>query len=241
MKTKTVGMLGMAVVMLVTGCETPYGTPDRTATGALTGGAIGAASGALLGGRHSGEGALIGGAIGALTGGLIGHSMDEEARYRQPRPVAYVATPPQAQPVSLAEVKAMTRSGLGSDVIIGQIRNSHTVFQLSGGDIIDLKNAGVSEQVIQYMINSPSLINPTAAGQEATSVVTVAPPSAPVETVLVSPGPEYVWTEGEWVWNGRWIWVAGHWGIPPRPHAVWVAGYWTRGPHGYIRVAGHWR
>ena len=50
-------LLGTSAVVL-TGCETPNGTPDRTATGALTGGALGMASGALIGGRHAGEGAL---------------------------------------------------------------------------------------------------------------------------------------------------------------------------------------
>ena len=74
-------LIGTSAVVL-TGCETPYGTPDRTATGALTGGAIGVASGALLGGRHAVPAALVGGALGAVAGGLIGHSMDQEAQAR---------------------------------------------------------------------------------------------------------------------------------------------------------------
>src|ERR1700687_4643483 len=90
------------LAVVLTGCETPYGTPDRTATGALTGGAIGVASGALLGGRHGGEGALIGGALGAITGGLIGRSMDEEAqaRLRQEAPQTYTHLD-QGQPLSV--------------------------------------------------------------------------------------------------------------------------------------------
>ena len=68
---------GFAAVMLViTGCTTPEGQPDRTATGALTGGAIGAGAGAIIGSAsgHAGPGALIGGAIRALTGGIIGNA-----------------------------------------------------------------------------------------------------------------------------------------------------------------------
>jgi surface antigen len=100
MKLKLFTLLIGTSAMALTGCETPYGTPDRTATGASTGGAIGMASGALIGGRHAGEGALIGGALGAVTGGLIGHSMDQEAqaRLRQQAPQTY-ARLDQGQPL----------------------------------------------------------------------------------------------------------------------------------------------
>ena len=67
-----------AASVLVTGCETPEGTPDNTGTGALIGGGIGAVTGAAIGGpEHGGEGALIGAAAGLIAGGLIGHQMDQ--------------------------------------------------------------------------------------------------------------------------------------------------------------------
>ena len=236
------------VALLLTGCETPYGTPDRTGTGALAGGGIGAASGALIGAAsgRAGEGALIGGALGAITGGLIGHSMDmeEQARLREEAPQTYVRVE-QGQPLSAADVKALSQARISDDVIISQIRNSHTVYHLSAADIIDLHNAGVSQPVINFMINTPT----TMAGGPAVPVtpqpnavvVEGPPPPAPVEVVTVSPGPDYVWIGGEWVWNGGWVWVAGHWALPPYPHTVWIRGYWGRGPHGYYRVRGHWR
>jgi outer membrane lipoprotein SlyB len=141
-------LIGTSAVVL-TGCVSPDGTPDRTATGALTGGAIGMASGALIGGRHAGEGALIGTAVGAVTGGLIGHAMDQEAqaRLRQQAPQTYTRLD-QGQPLSLADVKALAAAKVGDDVIVSQIRNSHTIFHLSSADIIDLKNSGVDEKVI---------------------------------------------------------------------------------------------
>src|SRR5260221_10323709 len=83
-----------ASALAFAGCETPYGTPDRTGTGALAGGGIGAVSGAVIGGAtgHAGAGALIGGALGAVTGSLIGHSMDveEQERLRAEAPQTYV-------------------------------------------------------------------------------------------------------------------------------------------------------
>ena len=198
------------------------------------------ASGALLGGRHAGPAALVGGALGAVAGGLIGHSMDQEAqaRLRQQAPQTYERLD-QGQPLSVADVKALGAARVGDEVIVSQIRNSRTVFHLSSADIIDLKNSGVDERVIDFMINTPTTVAGTAPTSQ--TVVAAAPPPAPVETVVVAPGPGYVWVDGEWIWNGGWVWMAGHWIVPPYPHAVWVRGGWIRGPHGYRRLPGHWR
>ncbi|MGD0017580.1 MAG: YMGG-like glycine zipper-containing protein, partial [Verrucomicrobiia bacterium] len=142
--------IGTVVVALVlAGCETPEGRPDRTASGALAGGAIGAGSGAIIGGRHAGEGALIGGAIGAVTGGLIGHEMDSVARERvQQQSPQTLQRFDQGQPLGLADIKALSKAGVSDEVVISQIRNSRSVYSLSTVEIIDLKDSGVSQRVI---------------------------------------------------------------------------------------------
>jgi hypothetical protein len=207
------------------------------------GGAIGAISGAAIGGpRHGGEGALIGAAAGVIAGGLLGHQMDQDqqARLRAQAPQTYVRVE-QGQPLGIADIKAMTRAGVGDDVIISQIISSHTAYHLGAADIIDLHNAGVSDRVVNYMINTPNTA--TAPLPPTTTVVegTPPPPASPPETVVVAPGPGYVWIGGEWVWNGRWVWASGHWAYPPYPHAVWVSGYWWRDYHGWHRAPGYWR
>jgi outer membrane lipoprotein SlyB len=229
------------VIVGLTGCEYPNGDPNYTGSGALTGGAVGAVSGAAIGGeRHGGEDALIGAAVGAVAGGLIGNSMDrqQQERLRQQAPQTY-ARVDQAQPLSVGDVKALAAAGVGDNVIISQIRNSHTVYHLSATDIIGMRNAGVSNQVIDFMINTPETLG--AMPQPTTAMVAQPPPPPPAETVVVAPGPGYVWIGGEWIWNGGWIWLAGHWGYPPYPHAVWIRGYWRQEPHGWHREAGHWR
>ena len=234
---------GFAIVL--SGCEAPDGTPDRTATGALIGGGAGATVGALAGGSsHGVEGALIGGGIGAVTGGLIGHSMDEEerARLRAQSPQTY-ARMDQGQPLGLDDIKALSRAGLSDDVIISQIRSTHTTYHLSAADIIDLHNSGVSQHVIDYMINTANLAGAAPAPPPPTDsvVVTVAPPPPPMETIYVAPGPGYMWVAGDWVWRGRWVWVNGRWVLPPYPHAVWVRGVWVSGPTGWRHTSGYWR
>jgi uncharacterized protein YcfJ len=238
MKCFAFGLCALGAAVVLTGCETPYGTPDRTGTGALAGGAIGAVSGAIIGGRHAGEGALIGGAIGAITGGLIGHSMDQEEqeRLRAEAPATYTRVE-QGQPLAVADVKAMSSAKVGDDVIITQIQSTHSVYNLSAADIIDLHNANVSEKVINYMINTSN----TASASPPPDAAPQAPPPPQSEPVVVAPAPGYVWVPGAWEWRGGWVWVGGYWALPPQPSAVWVQGYWTRGPYGWHRVPGHWR
>lgn len=230
----------------LTGCVSPDGSPDRTGTGALAGGAIGATSGALIGSRsgRTGEGALIGGAIGLITGGLIGKSMDQEARarLRAEAPQTY-ARVDQGQPLAVADVKAMVKAKISDDVIMSQIRSTHTIYRLSAPDIIDLHEAGVSQKLTEFMINTPTLNAGTAAPapQAQTVYVSEPPPPPLVETVVYAPGPGCVWVAGDWEWHGRWVWVSGRWIYPPRPGVVWVNATWVYGPRGYQRHPGHWR
>jgi hypothetical protein len=56
----------------------------------------------------------------------------------------------------VADVKALAKTGLSDEVILSHIRNSHAVYHLTTAEIIDLKESGVSEKVIDFMINTGS-------------------------------------------------------------------------------------
>jgi len=236
MKLNPIFALGSAA-MLLAGCQNPDGTMNNTGSGMLIGGATGALTGAAIGGhRHGGEDALIGAAAGAVAGGLIGNAMDRErdARWRAEAPQPYVRVE-SAPPMSVADVKSLAKAGIGEDLIINQISNSHSVYHLSADEIIDLRDSGVTDRVVNYMINT--------AGTVPASVVTeVAPRPSPVETVVVSPGPGYIWIGGEWSWEGaHWVWVGGHWMHPPRPHAAWIGGRAWHDHYGWHHERGYWR
>ena len=251
----------LSIVVALPGCVDRYGRQDYTGSGALIGGASGAVLGAAIDRRNPGTGALIGGAAGLITGGLIGSSMDEDRYrpYIPPPPPPYVpayippspppppppppsapapsspqviVTPPATgTPPTVEEVKSMCRSGLSDDFVLSQIRNTRAVYHLDSATIIDLKNAGVSEKVIQGMIAT-----------SADVVVAQAPPAPQSETIAISPGPDYYWCRGEWSWSGSaWIWIPGRWVAPPHRGAIWVETYWVHGPNGWYRVPGHWR
>jgi len=230
-----------SVAVLLTGCVNPDGTVNNTGSGALIGGTMGALTGAAIGGhRNGGVDALIGAAAGAVAGGLIGNSMDreQEARLKAQAPQTY-ARLDQGQPLSVADVKSMAKAGINEDVIISDINSSRTVFHLSAADIIDLRNAGVTDKVINYMIETVSTAN---SGAQPVVTATQAPPPAPVETVVVAPGPGYLWVGGEWAWQGSgWVWVGGHWMLPPYPHAIWIAGRSWHDRYGWHHARGYWR
>ena len=79
-----------------------------------------------------------------------------ETPRRRPPPPQY-----RTQPMGLPDIKMLAKSGVSDEVILSQIRNSHSVYRLSAAEILDLKDAGVSEKVIDFMINTPSLYRST--------------------------------------------------------------------------------
>ena len=135
------------VVLCLTACQSNAGT------GALAGAAVGSVGGALVTG--SAGGALVGGAIGAAGGALIGAALDESDRRSLDRESPSTTRKiDRGEKLSPDDVKKMTKAGLSDDVIISQIEATQTVFYLSSADIIDLKKAGVSQRVINFMIQT---------------------------------------------------------------------------------------
>jgi hypothetical protein len=186
------------------------------------------------------------------------------------QPAAVATAPAPKLPDSVAQVVQLAQAKLGDDTIIAFIKNSSGNYALDAGQIVCLRQQGVSDAVITTMLNQPkptvTYIAPTMpAPPPAVTTVTVVstktniqvvpspaiseqPPPPVVEKVVVAPGPGYVWVPGAWMWqdggaheNGRWIWVAGYWSVPPAPQAHWVPGYWERTNFGGRRWRdGHW-
>jgi len=59
----------------------------------------------------------------------------------------------QEQKLSLADIKALAKAEVADDIVISEINNTSATFSLTAQAIIELKNAGVSEKVIAYMMN----------------------------------------------------------------------------------------
>ena len=208
--------------------------------------------------RYSFVGSLVMAA--ALASTVCGPS---EAVGQQAQATDPPAPAPQQTALGLADIKALSKAGVSDEVIISQIRNSHSAYHLNTASIIDLKEAGVGEKVIDFMINvpspSPSPLEQTpapaprspaptsppssmAAEPQGTVVVAQAPPSPIVEQVVDPPGRDYVWISGYWTWDGvRWLWIGGRWARPPHRHALWVSGRWEIHGGRWVWISGYWR
>ncbi|HRZ87661.1 MAG TPA: hypothetical protein P5287_07585 [bacterium] len=137
-------------------------------------------------------------------------------------------------PATPLDVLKMSKAGLSDSVIINKIDQSGASFRLSVNDIISLKNEGVSDAVINYMINAqnaPAARRATAIPKASpvTYVVPAATVVAPAETVIVrdyyyDPPPPVSFSFGYYSgWGGGPCWRRGGWG-----------GGWGWG-HGYRR------
>jgi len=72
-------------------------------------------------------------------------------------------------------------------------------------------------------------------------VVESAPPPMQEEVIVAAPSANHVWVRGYWLWRGtHYVWIAGHWEVPPHREYVWVEPRWERREHGYVFVAGSW-
>jgi hypothetical protein len=155
--------------------------------------------------------------VGALAGGLIRHGFDQaqetQLKAQAPQTLERID---QGQPLAVVDVQSLVKAGISDDLVISQIRNSRTVYHLSTSDIINLKNTGVSDRIIDFMINTPTQLQSAAVA----GVVEPTPPPPPRQNVIIAaPGPDYVWVGGTWLWLAdRWSWQRGYWHRPRYPH-----------------------
>jgi uncharacterized protein YcfJ len=142
--------------LALTGCET------KAQSGALVGSLGGAAVGAIIGHQsgHAGAGALIGAAVGTGGGYIAGNEMDkadarEEVRYqratRVDREARYQTSAGASRTVTKRQVIQWTGDGVKDEIIIDRIEQSGTVFSITVTDENELRDVGVSEEVIRAM------------------------------------------------------------------------------------------
>ena len=134
------------LLAVFTSCET------KTGTGILAGAGVGAVAGGAIGG---GKGALIGGAVGAVAGGLVGAALDEQDRkVMQKTSPRTVDRMDRGEPLTVNDVIKLSQGGVSDDTIINYMQQTGTSYNLSQAQIRRLQDAGVSQRVVNYMIDS---------------------------------------------------------------------------------------
>lgn len=136
----------IGVFLVIASCST------KTGTGVLVGGGIGAVTGGVIGG---GKGAIIGGAVGAVAGGLVGAALDEQDRRvmerTSPRTVDRMD---RGEPLTINDVIKLSQGGVSDESIINYMERTGSTYNLSQTQIRRLQDAGVSQRVINYMVDS---------------------------------------------------------------------------------------
>ena len=166
---KTVITLLIASLMLspLAGCDSLPG--DKKTQGAVIGGVGGAVAGGALAKNNRLLGALIGGALGAGGGYLIGSQLDksdpknsEEARRANRRAQDNPASADDARRartadinddgyVTMDEVVAMHKAGLGADEMITRLERTGQFFELTTEQERYLTDQGVPRRVVTAM------------------------------------------------------------------------------------------
>ena len=55
------------------------------------------------------------------------------------------------QDLSVDDVVALSKSGVGDDVVVRYVRDQHTIYRLTDRDVARLHHGGVSQSVIDFM------------------------------------------------------------------------------------------
>jgi hypothetical protein len=77
----------------------------------------------------------------------------------------------------------------------------------------------------------------------SSAVVVSTPPPRPVYVRPATPGPGYIWVEGNYIRNGRgYIYKPGYWSVPPRRYRAssYRPGYWAPRGNTYHWHRGRW-
>ena len=116
-----------------------------------------------------------------------------------------VATPPAGP--SLAEIQSLVQAHVDDTVIVSQIQNSSTRYQLTADQIIALKAAGASDNVLNALINTAS--------------------KPPVQTTTVVQEPYVYPYPYPYVYANPYPWY--WWGWGPYYHGYYYGGYYHGG------------
>jgi len=69
--------------------------------------------------------------------------------------LAGCATPrPRPAPLTQADIISMVKAGLTDEDIMRRIDDTRTVFRLSSEDVIRLRNDGVPDRIVNYMLDT---------------------------------------------------------------------------------------
>ncbi len=122
---------------------------------------------------------------------MVGLAQAPPAAAPKPAPAKPAAAKPAAAPSPVDSVIQSVKMGLSENLIIKTLQRDNKPMNLTPGDLVKLKNAGVSENIIGVMLDPSSAPAPAAAAAPAAAPAPPppAPEPAPVAVSAPPPGP----------------------------------------------------
>ncbi|MFA6216995.1 MAG: YMGG-like glycine zipper-containing protein [Candidatus Omnitrophota bacterium] len=141
--------LGLIMVSLNIGCQS---SSNRAVEGGVIGGLVGATIGGIVGHQsgHGGEGAAIGAAAGVLSGAVVGSNVQKQPGQAAQTPAVQQAYNPNQ--IAIQQIVELSKEGVHEAVIIDKIKMSNSKYTLTVDDVNNLKQQGVSQNVINVML-----------------------------------------------------------------------------------------
>jgi hypothetical protein len=68
--------------------------------------------------------------------------------------VSCATTPPRPPPLTQTDIISMVKARMSDEDIMRRIDDTRTVFRISSDDVIRLRNEGVSDRVVNYMLDT---------------------------------------------------------------------------------------
>jgi curli biogenesis system outer membrane secretion channel CsgG len=104
-------------------------------------------------------------------------------------PAKPAAAKPAAAPSPVDSVIQSVKMGLSENLIIKTLQRDNKPMNLTPGDLVKLKNAGVSENIIGAMLDPASAPAPAAAAAPAAAPAPPPPPPEPAPVAVSAPPP----------------------------------------------------
>jgi curli biogenesis system outer membrane secretion channel CsgG len=117
---------------------------------------------------------------------MVGLAQAPPAAAPKPAPAKPAAAKPAAAPSPVDSVIQSVKMGLSENLIIKTLQRDNKPMNLTPGDLVKLKNAGVSENIIGVMLDPASAPTPAAAAAPAPPPP---PEPAPIAVSAPPPGP----------------------------------------------------
>jgi curli biogenesis system outer membrane secretion channel CsgG len=122
-------------------------------------------------------------AIGLIATLMFGQNPPPAAAPKAAPVKAAAAPKPAGQPSQVDSVIQSVKAGLSDSLIIRTLQRENKPANLTAADLVKLKNAGVSENIISAMLD------PTSAPAPAAATAPPAAPTAPVPAPVAAPAP----------------------------------------------------